>query len=74
MVLITDAGEETLVAGDCAGFKGGDPDGHHLINRSNADAVVLEIGSRLPDDTGEYADIDMKFDAKGYVHKDGSPY
>src|SRR5580700_1284903 len=27
--LITDAGEETLRAGDCAAFKRGDPDGHH---------------------------------------------
>jgi len=32
--LVTDAGEELLVAGDCAGFKGGVRDGHHLQNRS----------------------------------------
>jgi uncharacterized cupin superfamily protein len=74
VVLITDAGEEILTVGDCAGFKGGDPDGHHLINRSDSDAVLLEVGSRLPDDTGEYADIDMKFDGAGYFHKDGTPF
>src|SRR4051794_25733415 len=34
VVLVTDAGEETLRAGDYAGFKAGDPDGHHLQNRS----------------------------------------
>jgi len=38
--------KETLRAGDCAGFKAGNPNGHHLQNRSSADAVVLEIGSR----------------------------
>ena len=30
VVLVTGAGEEVLRAGDCAGFKAGDPDGHHL--------------------------------------------
>ena len=29
-VLVTDSGEETLRAGDCAGFKAGVADGHHL--------------------------------------------
>jgi uncharacterized cupin superfamily protein len=77
VVLVTDAGEETLVAGDSAGFKAGIKDGHHIQNRSPRDAVLLEVGSRRPaEDEGEYSDIDMKFlkgDA-GYAHKDGSPY
>ena len=37
VVLVTDAGEEVLRPGDCAGFKAGDPDGHHLQNRSDRD-------------------------------------
>ena len=41
VVLITDAGEETLGAGDAAGFKAGTPDGHHLQNRSTSEALVL---------------------------------
>jgi uncharacterized cupin superfamily protein len=77
VVLVTDAGEEVLQAGDCAGFKAGSPDGHHLQNRSRTDAVVLEIGSRKTDeDEGDYPDIDLRFlkgDA-GYAHKDGTPY
>jgi hypothetical protein len=36
VVLATDAGEEVLRAGDCAGFKAGDPDGHCLQNRLTA--------------------------------------
>ena len=47
VVLVTDFGEEELRAGDCAGFKGGAPDGHCLQNRGKMDAIVLEIGSRI---------------------------
>ena len=74
VTLITDAGEEVLKEGDCAGFKAGDRDGHHLINKSDRMAVVLEIGASFADDAGEYNDIDLKFDANGYSHKDGTPY
>src|SRR5580698_11330660 len=48
VVLVTDAGEEVLRAGDCAGFKAGEPDGHHVQNRSGTDTVILEIGTRVP--------------------------
>jgi uncharacterized cupin superfamily protein len=77
VVLVTNAGEEFLRAGDSAGFKAGERDGHHLQNRSARDAVVLEVGSRkVADDEGGYPDIDLYFlkgDA-GYAHKDGTPY
>ena len=80
VVLVTDQGEEILVAGDCAGFKAGDRNGHCLQNRSSRDAKILVVGSRHEEDYGEYPDIDLKFTAlrsagKGrYAHKDGSPY
>jgi uncharacterized cupin superfamily protein len=75
VILVTDAGEETLRAGDSAGFKAGDPDGHHLQNRSDREAVVLEVGSRFPDgDTAEYPDIDLRVLPEGFVRKDGTPY
>jgi uncharacterized cupin superfamily protein len=75
VVLITDSGEETLRAGDSAGFKAGVKDGHHLQNRSPRDAVVLEVGSRKEQDEGEYSDIDMRFvRTGGFVRKDGTPY
>jgi len=77
VVLITDSGEETLRAGDSAGFKAGVKDGHHLQNRSPRDAVVLEVGSRKEADEGEYSDIDMRFSRAGagsFAHKDGTPY
>jgi uncharacterized cupin superfamily protein len=74
VVLVTDAGEETLRPGDCAGFKAGVEDGHHLQNRSQTDVVLLEVGSRKPDDAGDYPDIDLRFSPSGYLHKDGKPY
>ncbi len=77
VVLVTDAGEEILKPGDCAGFKAGDKDGHHLQNRSKSDALLLEVGTRLPNDAGEYPDIDMAFQMGGtamYTRKDGTPY
>src|SRR4030088_1108710 len=62
LTLVTDSGEEILRAGDCAGFKAGLRDGHHLQNRSSRDVVVLEIGSRkIAEDEGEYPDLDLRF-------------
>jgi uncharacterized cupin superfamily protein len=76
LVLVSDDGEELLKAGDCAGFKAGDNNGHHLQNRSARDAVALEIGSRKGTDQATYSDIDLHISRAGggYVHKDGTPY
>jgi uncharacterized cupin superfamily protein len=77
VVLVSDAGEEVLRAGDCAGFRAGEADGHHLQNRSNADAVLLEIGTRNPDHDGvDYPDIDLaiRAGARAFLHKDGTAY
>ena len=78
VVMVTDAGEETLRPGDAAGFKAGVKDGHHFQNRSTAPAKLLVVGSRSDEDHGEYSDIDMKFlpgrysGGGGYRRKDGS--
>ena len=76
VVLIEDGGETTLVAGEAAAFPKGSKDGHHMINRSNRDAVYLEIGSRRPDDVTICSDVDMMSShADGrFLHKDGTPF
>jgi uncharacterized cupin superfamily protein len=76
VTLITEAGEEAMKAGDCAGFKAGDPDGHHLVNRSDAQAVVLEIGTNSKDDRCVYSDIDMVAEPgeHHFRRKSGAPY
>jgi uncharacterized cupin superfamily protein len=75
LTLVTDGGEELMRAGDCAGFKAGTRDGHHLQNRSSRDGVFLVVGTRNPEDWGEYSDLDMTFSNQhGFRHKDGTPY
>jgi uncharacterized cupin superfamily protein len=77
-VLVTDAGEQTLRAGMAAGFPAGKRDGHHLINRSQAPARLLEVGTRSVKEYAEYSDIDMKGEVRDgafrFLHKDGRPY
>ncbi|PLX37504.1 MAG: hypothetical protein C0606_04155 [Hyphomicrobiales bacterium] len=78
VVLIEDAGETVLRPGDAAGFKAGVFDGHHLVNRTDRDAVYLEIGTRAETERAHYPDDDLlaEKDATGFrfLHKDGSSY
>jgi uncharacterized cupin superfamily protein len=60
--LCEDGGETVLRAGDCAGFKAGVANGHCLINKSQADVLYLEIGTRAPTDRFHYSDVDMMGD------------
>ena len=77
VVLVDDEGEHPMKAGDCAAFPAGQANGHHIVNRSGREAVLLEMGSRKPgEDACTYPDIDL-FLPKGYdryVHHDGTPY
>ena len=73
-VLIDDAGETMMRAGDCAAFPKAEANGHHLQNRSDADCVFVAIGAGDRSLGGDYPDIDMRFTADGYEHKDGTPY
>lgn len=85
VVLVTDAGRETLRAGDSAGFPAGAADGHHFLNLSDSAATLLVVGSRRPEDSVTYPDIDLhlpvvpKADGarsgpRRYTRKDGTPY
>jgi uncharacterized cupin superfamily protein len=76
LVLVEDAGETVLLAGDCAAFPKGTGNGHHMINRSTTVAVYLEVGSRHPEDLTTCSDVDMKSSSTDgrFVHKNGIPY
>ena len=77
VVLVEDDGDHTLSPGDCAAWKAGVTNGHCLQNRSGADAVYLEIGSRRPQtDACDYPDLDMvaRPAEPFYRHRDGTPY
>ena len=75
-VLVTNAGETLMRPGDCAAFPKDDGDAHHFVNRSNADAVLLVVGSNVPDDTCTYPDIDMHLPRNDgpFTRKDGSAF
>jgi uncharacterized cupin superfamily protein len=76
--LVTNAGEQELGPGMCAGFRAGTGDAHHLVNRSASDVLYLEVGDRTPDDAVEYPDDDLKavFTDGSWqlTRKDGSSY
>ena len=75
VVLIEDGSETPLRPGDCAAFPAGAQNGHHLVNRSDREAVVLEVGSSRPkDDITRYPDCDMIAGTDGFTHRDGTPY
>jgi len=78
LTLVTDAGEQEIGPGMVAGFKAGVEDGHHLVNKSDQDAVYLEIGTRAAREECIYPDIDLHYvlDEQGerYIRKDGTPF
>lgn len=78
VVMCEDDGEVVLKAGDVAAWKAGVTNGHCLINRSDRDAVFIEVGSRAAVERAYYSDIDMMIvrDDKGarYMKKNGEPY
>jgi uncharacterized cupin superfamily protein len=77
--LVTDEGETALRPGMCVGFKAGTGNGHHLVNRTCSDVLILEVGDRTAGDSVAYPDDDLAA-ALGpdgrwrFTHKDGMPY
>ncbi len=77
-VLATPSGETRLGPGDCAGFPAGG-EAHHILNRTDRDLLILEIGDRPEGDEGSYPqdDIQAVMGADGkwrFARKDGTPY
>jgi uncharacterized cupin superfamily protein len=77
--LVTDDGELQLEPGMCVGFKAGDGNAHHIVNRTGADVVLIEVGDRTKGDEVNYPDDDFHAvrDPDGtprFFHKDGKPY
>ena len=78
LVLVEDDGETILGPGDAAAFKAGVANGHHLVNRSGRDALLLEIGTRSTVERCHYPDVDLAAvtDEAGdrFTRKSGEPY
>lgn len=78
LTLETDAGRETVRAGDWIAFPKGTGDAHRFINLSAVDGTFLVIGDKTPDKV-TYPDVDLHGEhgpdgVFRYAHKDGTPY
>jgi len=78
LVLIEDGGETAMGPGECAAFPAGNPDGHCLMNRTDAPARFLVIGTKAARDVATYSDINLMVTREGgkatFSRKDGTPY
>ena len=75
--MLVEEGAETLMrAGDCAVFPKDVPNGHHLVNRSDAPCTFLAFDCRIGEGDCHYPDIDLLYRADDgrMTHKDGPPY
>jgi uncharacterized cupin superfamily protein len=59
VTLVTDAGEQILSTGMCAGFPKGSKDGHQLVNKSARPVIYLEAGTNLMPDLIGYPDTKL---------------
>ena len=78
IVLCEDHGETVLKPGDAAGLKANSGNGHCLINRTQQDAVYLEVGTRRVDETRGLSRhrhaAGARRERPRYLHKTGEPY
>jgi uncharacterized cupin superfamily protein len=79
LVMVENEGETIMRPGDCAAYKAGVTNGHHMVNRSDKPAKFLVAGTRAMIDRAHYSDVDMlasKADGKSYrfTKRDGSGY
>jgi uncharacterized cupin superfamily protein len=69
----------SLDPGNCVGFKAGDSDPHQLINETQENVVLVEVGDRSVADQVVYPDDDIQaaMTEQGiwaFTHKDGTAY
>ena len=78
LTLIEDAGEVVMHAGDCAAWKAGIPNGHRFVNRSDAPARFLVVGTKAETEVATYSDVDMQIHIAGgkarFTYHDGSDW
>lgn len=77
-VLVQDAGETVMHPGDCAAFPAGIANGHHFLNRTQAEARFLVVGSRAAREVATYCDVDLvvmlEAGKASFTRKDGTPF
>ena len=78
VTLIQNAGETKMYPGDCAAFPAGEEDGHCFVNRSDANAGFLVVGTKANPEFATYPDDNLKVELKDgsatFTLHDGTPY
>ncbi len=76
--LVQDEGETVMRVGDCIGFKAGDTNGHHFVNRTDRPAAFLVVGTKAPSEVAHYSDVDFRIEIEGgkarFTYRDGSDW
>ncbi len=76
-LVLIEAAETLLTAGDAAGWKAGQATAHCLENRSDREAVMLVVGTRLAEDVVHYPDHDLilhrRAEGRRFTRGDGTP-
>jgi uncharacterized cupin superfamily protein len=77
LVLHENDGEIVLKPGDAAGWRANGGIGHCLINRTERDAVYLEVGTRSKAERVHYPDVDFTMErddkSRRWMRKNGTP-
>lgn len=77
LTLVTDSGSHAMGPGDCAAFPAGRPEGHTMVNLSDAEGRFLVVGTRAPREVCTYTDVDLRVEIEGgqprFTRRDGSP-
>ena len=78
LTLVEEGGEAEMRPGDCAAWQAGVANGHRFINRSDAPARFLIVGTKVEEDICTYVDVDMKVHISGagnrFTYHDGSDW
>lgn len=76
--LVTDGGRTLLTPGMCAGFKADTGDAHCLVNETEEEVVLLEVGDRTAGDVATYPEEDLRAEQIDgvwrFFRKDGTPW
>ena len=77
LVLHENDGETVLKPGDAAGWRANGGIGHCLINRTDKDALYLEVGTRSKAERVHYPDVDFRMErddtGRRWMRKYGEP-
>ncbi len=78
VTLHEDAGPQGIGSGTCVCWPAGVPNAHCLENRTETPVTYFVAGTRLPEDTVTYPDIDLHYTRRNgqrtLSRKDGTPY